>query len=96
MRKLLELAEVALSDLSSRPTLLGTEPAPCSLPSRQNLPDQGGATQSPRWAPGGFLRDFIWGESLRGKRHQHGCEHEGGALRKTKEGTLLHDPVHIM
>jgi len=65
--KPLEPAEVALSDLSSRPTLLGTEPAPCSLPSRQNLPGQGGATQSSRWAPGGLPQRLHLGGEPQGK-----------------------------
>lgn len=61
----LELAEVALSGLSSRPSLLGTEPAPCSLPSRQNIPGQGGATQSPRWATELPQRLHLGGEPQR-------------------------------
>lgn len=41
--KLLELAEVALSGLCPCPSLLGTEPTPLSLPSKQSLPGQSGA-----------------------------------------------------
>lgn len=41
--KLLELAEAALSGLCPHPSLLGTEPTPLSLLSKQNLPGQSGA-----------------------------------------------------
>lgn len=39
-----------------RPPLLGTEPAPRSLLSKQNLPGQGGGPHS---GHPGFLKDFL-------------------------------------
>lgn len=46
-QKLLELAEVVLSGLCPHPSFLGTEPAPHSPSSKQNLPGQRGANSVP-------------------------------------------------
>lgn len=43
-----------------------------------------GEQLSPHGGQQNSLKDFIWGENLNGRHHQHGCEHKRGLFERLK------------
>lgn len=104
--KPLELAEVALPGLCPPPSLLKTEPAPRSLPSKQNLPGQGGANSVPTVGTVASLKAPSRRRACREDDTNMGVATEGRLSQRRQRGekletvppdvTLFGDPVHIM